>query len=61
MPPRKSDVSKVGTGDEGTPAKELPVREGINVEVNAALFTAAQEASGSDRGNHGMLNPIDRI
>lgn len=33
MPPRKSDVSKAATGDEGTPAKETPVRDGINVEV----------------------------
>jgi len=34
MPPRKSDASKIATGDEGAPAKELPIREGINVEVN---------------------------
>jgi len=61
MPPRKSDVSKVGTGDEGTPAKELPVREGINVEVSAAFFAAAQEVSASYRENHDILNPIDRI
>jgi len=32
MPPRKSDISKVATGDEGTPAKDPPVRDGINVE-----------------------------
>jgi len=38
MPPRKSDVSKVATGDEGTPAKEPPVREGINLEVRLPLF-----------------------
>jgi hypothetical protein len=33
MPPRKSDASKVATGDEGTPVKDQPPREGINVEV----------------------------
>jgi hypothetical protein len=30
MPPRKSDVSKVATADEATPAKE---QVGINIEV----------------------------
>jgi DNA polymerase epsilon subunit 3 len=34
MPPRKSsDVSKVVTGDEETPTKEVPGKEGINVDV----------------------------
>ena len=33
MPPRKNDPSKIATGDEGAPAKELPIREGINIEV----------------------------
>jgi hypothetical protein len=33
MPPRKSDVSKAGTGDEATAAKEALVRDGINIEV----------------------------
>jgi hypothetical protein len=33
MPPRKSDVAKVATGDEGTPAKDQLPRDGINVEV----------------------------
>ena len=34
MPPRKSlDMSKAATGDEGTPAKEGSVREGVNIEV----------------------------
>jgi hypothetical protein len=33
MPPRKSDVSKTGTGDEATAAKEVLVRDGINIEV----------------------------
>jgi hypothetical protein len=37
MPPRKSDASKVATGDEGTPAKEPVVREGINIEVHFPL------------------------
>ena len=37
MPPRKSDVSKAGTGDEATPAKELPIREGVNIEVRTFL------------------------
>jgi hypothetical protein len=39
MPPRKSDVSKVATGDEGTPAKEPIVREGINIEVHLLSST----------------------
>jgi len=38
MPPRKSDVSKVGEGDEGTPAKEAPLKEGINIEVPSLPF-----------------------
>jgi hypothetical protein len=34
MPPRKSlDTLKAATGDEGTPAKEGSVREGVNIEV----------------------------
>lgn len=33
MPPRKSDVSKVATGDEGTPAKK-DKEDGVNIEVN---------------------------
>ena len=33
MPPRKSDVSKIGEGEEGTPAKETLPKEGINIEV----------------------------
>jgi hypothetical protein len=33
MPPRKSDVAKVATGDEGTPAKDQLPRDGKNVEV----------------------------
>jgi hypothetical protein len=33
MPPRKSDALKAATGDEGTPVKDMPPREGINVEV----------------------------
>src|SRR4051794_38133453 len=34
MPPRKSDVSKVATADEATPAKDqAALREGINIEV----------------------------
>ncbi|KAH7330382.1 histone-fold-containing protein [Rhexocercosporidium sp. MPI-PUGE-AT-0058] len=33
MPPRKSDVSKVATADEATPAKDqAALREGINIE-----------------------------
>jgi hypothetical protein len=34
MPPRKSDVSKVATGDEGTPAKK-DKEDGVNIEVNS--------------------------
>jgi hypothetical protein len=44
MPPRKSDVSKAVTGDEGlqvTPAKEPSVREGINVEVRCLCSLCA--------------------
>lgn len=35
MPPRKSEAAKapVVTGDEATPSKDLPLREGINIEV----------------------------
>lgn len=34
MPPRKSDVSKAATGDEGTPAKEgSREKDGVNIEV----------------------------
>jgi hypothetical protein len=36
MPPRKSDVSKAGIGDEATAAKEALVRDGINIEVCTA-------------------------
>ncbi|TVY46109.1 DNA polymerase epsilon subunit D [Lachnellula subtilissima] len=33
MPPKKAvDVSKSATGDEGTPAKDQPLREGVNIE-----------------------------
>ncbi|TVY37435.1 DNA polymerase epsilon subunit D [Lachnellula occidentalis] len=33
MPPKKAiDVSKPVTGDEGTPAKDQPLREGVNIE-----------------------------
>ena len=38
MPPRKSDASKAATGDEGTPVKDVPPREGVNVEVNDPRF-----------------------
>jgi hypothetical protein len=37
MPPRKSDVSKAGTGDEATAAKEALVRDGINIEVCTSI------------------------
>jgi len=37
MPPRKSDVSKAGTGDEAMAAKEALVRDGINIEVCTSI------------------------
>ena len=40
MPPRKSDVSKVGTGDEGTPGKDRDNAGGsggLGVEVRLSL------------------------
>jgi hypothetical protein len=33
MPPRKSDISKVATGDDETPARDLP-RDAVNLEVH---------------------------
>jgi DNA polymerase epsilon subunit 3 len=47
MPPRKSDISKAGTGDEATAAKEALVRDGINIEVHHLFSSsAASEAVG---------------
>jgi hypothetical protein len=35
MPPKKIvDPAKAATGDEGTPAKEVSGREGVNIEVD---------------------------
>ncbi|TVY85373.1 DNA polymerase epsilon subunit D [Lachnellula suecica] len=32
MPPKKVVVPQTATGDEGTPAKDQPVRDGVNIE-----------------------------
>ena len=70
MPPRKSiDLSKAGTADEGTPAKEAPVREGVNIEVrDFRLFFAPSDTSSCYPKTQGLMtigkdhaNSIDRI
>jgi len=37
MPPRKSDASKVATGDEAASVREQLVKEGINIEVEVTI------------------------
>jgi hypothetical protein len=41
MPPRKSDASKVATGDEGAGAEKgtaAKKEDGVNIEVTSALI-----------------------
>ena len=64
MPPRKSEVSKAGTGDEATAAKEALVRDGINIEVciasqcpHLAVYLGPFDSKLSFKNNCTMLIP----
>ena len=44
MPPKKGlDTSRTAPGDEGTgtPAKDIPVKEGVNIEVHKLVLHSA--------------------